>query len=150
MELHSDFKDILQAFADEQVEYLVIGGYAVGFHARPRFTKDLDLWIAGTPENLRRVKRALIRFGAPDEILDALASAQPGEIVWLGAPPVRVDIMTDAPGGDFDSAYHSRVVTNWGEVAVSVIGKAQLIELKRAAGRPQDLLDVAELTHADV
>lgn len=141
MALHPDFKDILAEFAAHKVEYLVVGGYAVAFHGRPRFTKDIDLWVRPTQANLSCVRAALISFGAPDGILSQLDAALPSDVLWMGAPPVRVDIVKGVPGGDFDAAYGDRVTTTWDGVEVTVVGRAHLIMLKRASGRPQDLLD---------
>ena len=145
MDLHPDFADLLQAFADEGVRYLLIGGYAVGFHSRPRFTKDIDLWIAHEPANVSRAVRALRRFGAPPQVYSGLATARPDEVVWMGSPPVRVDILQRIDGAAFEQAYPKRVMVEWGGMPVALIGIDELIEAKRAAGRPQDLQDVAVL-----
>lgn len=141
MALPSDFKDILAEFAAHGVEYLVVGGYAVAFHGRPRFTKDIDLWVRPTADNLLRVHAALVAFGAPEATLNELAEASPLDVLWMGAPPLRIDIVKGVPGGDFDAAYRNRVTTKWDGVDVSVLGRDDLIALKRASGRPQDLLD---------
>jgi hypothetical protein len=148
MSLHPDFKDLLSVFAAEGVKYLLVGGYAVSFHCRPRYTKDIDLWIADEPENLARVHRALVLFGAPESVLDALRSLGPEEILYMGSPPVRVDILKQIPGVDFAGAYARRVETTWDETPVTIIGALDLIAAKRAAGRPLDLLDVAALVKA--
>jgi len=145
MSLHPDYKDILAAFAAAGVEYLVVGGYAVGFHGQPRFTKDIDLWVRASDENLTRVKLALEQFGAPRAVIDALWSAAPEDVLWMGAPPVRIDILKGVPGGDFDQAYGQRAVADWDGVDVSVVSRGDLIRLKRASGRPQDLLDADAL-----
>jgi len=87
MDLHPDLKDLLSAFAAAGVEYLIGGGYAVAFHGRPRFTKDLDVSLGETPDNLERAALALERFGAPDVAVDGLRGAGLDDIVWLGAPP---------------------------------------------------------------
>jgi len=145
MALHPDYKDILAAFAAQNVEYLVVGGYAVGFHGTPRFTKDLDLWIRSTPENLARVRNALVDFGAPQSILAHLDEASDTDVLWMGLPPVRIDIVKGVPGGDFEEAYRQRVVSTWDDVEVSVVSRSVLIALKLASGRPQDLLDAAML-----
>ena len=149
MPLHRDFKDILAAFATHGVEYLVVGGYAVGFHGRPRFTKDLDLWIRPSADNLARVKSALVAFGAPNAMVSQLDSAAPEDVLWMGAPPVRVDVVKGVPGGDFESAYRNRIVADWDGTEVSVVSRADLVNLKRASGRPQDLLDADNLEHVD-
>jgi hypothetical protein len=145
MALHPDYKDILAAFAAQHVEYLVVGGYAVGFHGTPRFTKDLDLWIRSTPENLGRVRNALVSFGAPQSILAHLDDASETDVLWMGLPPVRIDIVKGVPGGDFEAAYRQRVVALWDGVEVSIVSRTVLIALKRSTGRPQVLLDAAML-----
>jgi len=146
--LHPDFRDLLSAFADAGVEYLVIGGYAVSFHTRPRSTKDIDLWIRDSEENLARVLSALDVFGAPESVIEGLERGSSTDIVWFGVPPTRVDILRTIEGLEFDEAYRTRVDTTWDGVPVSVIGREDLIRAKRAAGRPQDLIDVRALERA--
>lgn len=148
MALHPDFRDLLSAFAREQVKYLLIGGYAVSFHGRPRFTKDIDLWVGGDAENLARVHAALALFGAPPSVLRDLAALGPDEILYMGKPPVRVDILRSIPGAEFDAAFARRVETEWDGVPVLVIDLDDLIAAKRAAGREQDRLDVVALERA--
>jgi hypothetical protein len=141
MALHPDYKEILAAFEKHAVEYLLVGGYAVTFHGRPRFTKDIDLWVRPTPENLERVRSALIEFGAPKQVLDELDGASEEDVLWMGTPPVRIDIVKGVPGGQFERAFSGRVLTDWEGVQVSVVARKELIALKRASGRPQDLID---------
>lgn len=137
--------DLLSVFADEEVSYLVIGGYAVSFYDRPRYTKDLDLWVDRRPENLARVYRALVRFGAPAHVLRDLENLGPDEVLWMGNPPVRVDILQSVDGVEFDEVIRRRQVVDWHGVSVCLISREDLILSKRAAGRPQDLVDVANL-----
>ncbi len=139
--LHPDYKDILAAFEKHEVEYLLVGGYAVGVHGRPRFTKDLDLWVRPAPENLTRVRAALVAFGAPSTLLSELDVASAEDVLWMGAPPVRIDIVKGVPGGQFNRAFGRRMVADWEGVRVSVVGREDLIAIKRASGRPQDLVD---------
>ncbi len=143
--LHPDFKDLLAAFAAHEVEYLVVGGYAVGFHARPRFTKDIDLWVGHSPENLKRARAALEEFGAPAAMLEQLESALDEDVLWMGVPPVRIDVVKGVPGGEFSACLSRRVPATWDGVSVSIISRDDLIAIKRASGRPQDLLDVEAL-----
>jgi hypothetical protein len=145
MPLHPDFRDLLAVFAAHNVDYLVVGGYAVGFHARPRFTKDIDLWVGNAPDNLMRVRAALEEFGAPAAMLEQLGSALDEDVLWMGVPPVRIDVVKGVPGGDFSACLARRVRANWDGVVVSVIGRDDLVAIKRASGRPQDLLDVEVL-----
>jgi hypothetical protein len=146
--LHPDLKDLLSAFADASVEYLLVGGYAVGFYSRPRATKDIDLWIRGTEENLARTCEALTRFGAAPAIVQALRDSTSEDIVWFGIAPTRVDILRRIEGVEFDPAYERRTQADWEGTAVSIIGIDDLIAAKRAAGRGQDLRDVRALERA--
>lgn len=145
MGLHPDFRDLLSAFGDAEVRYLLVGGYAVSFHGRPRFTRDIDLWVDPAPENLVRVEEALRAFGAPSEVLEALRTASPEDVVWMGAPPVRIDVVKGIPGLGFEEAWPGRVDGMLNDTPVAVIGLDDLIRAKRASGRPQDLLDVEAL-----
>jgi len=145
MDLPSDLIDLLSAFADEQVEYLLVGGQAVALHGVPRFTKDADLWLRDTSENLERAKRALDAFGAPAGTLRALDEARGLDVVWMGHPPARIDLMKQVPGGDFEAAYSTRATFEVSGITVCCVGKAELIAQKRASGRPQDLVDASNL-----
>lgn len=145
MDLPSDLIDLLSAFAEEQVDYLLVGGQAVALHGVPRFTKDADLWLRDTDENLRRAKRALDSFGAPPGTLRALDEARDLDVVWMGHPPARIDLMKRVPGGDFEAAYRARVTFTVAGVTILCVSKADLIAQKRASGRPQDLVDAANL-----
>ena len=145
MNLSDDFHDLLAAFENSQAEYLLIGGYAVTLHSEPRYTKDIDLWIGSSAENLERVAAALEAFGAPASAIDDVKTCAADEIVCNGSPPGRVDILKSIPGIEFADAYSNRVAIRLGEVTASVISIADLITAKTAAGRPQDLVDVAAL-----
>lgn len=148
MELSHDFTDLLAALENAGARYLLIGGYAVSIHSKPRFTKDIDLLIDAAPENLDRVALALEEFGAPPQAVNDVRSCPIDEIVWFGSPPGRVDILKAIPGVEFDAAYRNRVTFRLGSVTASVISVDDLIAAKRAAGRPQDLLDVQALEAA--
>lgn len=141
MDLPSDLIDLLSAFADEQVDYLLVGGQAVALHGVPRFTKDADVWLRDTRENLERAKRALTAFGAPAGTLRALDEARELDVVWMGHPPARIDLMKQVSGGDFDVAFRKRATFEIEGVTVSCVGKAELIAQTRASGRPQDRLE---------
>ncbi|HET9958053.1 MAG TPA: nucleotidyltransferase [Polyangiaceae bacterium] len=143
--MHQDFQDLLTVFAEEQVEYLVIGGYAVSYYARPRYTKDIDLWLRDDRANLERAVMALQRFGVPEPVLAGLQTESAEDIVWFGVAPTRVDLLRRVDGLSFDSAYARRVETDWGDVRVCVVALPDLIAAKRAAGRPQDLRDLKAL-----
>lgn len=123
-------------------EYLIVGGWAVGYHAEPRFTKDLDVFIGPSNENLQAVADALARFGAPAAIIDSLRGLGPDEFLYLGAAPVRVDILRRIDGVAFADAYARRETVRWDGVPVSVIGFDDLVAAKKAAGRERDRHDL--------
>jgi hypothetical protein len=148
MALHPDFVDLLAAFASASVRYLLVGGYAVAFHGQPRFTKDIDLWLDPDPANIERAALALVAFGAPPGLVETLRTARDDEIVYLGSPPVRVDLFKSLPGVDFARSHARRVEGRWEDVVVSVIGVEDLIAAKRASGRPHDLIDIEILERA--
>ncbi len=147
-QLHPDFKELLQALAASSAEYLLIGGWAVGFHSEPRLTKDMDLWIGEDATNLSRVVEAVVQFGAPASTIRDLRSLGPDEFVFFGVAPLRVDLLRKIPGVDFSVAYQKRILVDVDGASVSLIAMDDLIAAKLAAGRPQDLRDVAALRKA--
>jgi hypothetical protein len=149
MFVNSDFSDLLRLFNANQVKYLVIGGYALIQYAEPRYTKDLDLWISADATNAQAVYRALREFGAPLADLSAADFAQEGYFYQMGIPPVRVDILMGIPGVVFAEAWPRRMEVDFAGLVVPFISREDLIAAKRAAGRPQDLLDVEQLTQPD-
>jgi len=147
--MNKDFQDILRAFNAHKVKYLVIGGYAFGVHLEPRTTKDIDLWIRTDRENAKAVFQALTDFGAPiagmtpDDFMD-------GTVFQMGQSPERIDILQQASGLDFDSAWEHRLEGFIDpETPALVISRDDLIRNKLASGREQDLLDVKRLRAAE-
>jgi predicted nucleotidyltransferase len=149
MFVNSDFSDLLRLFNANQVKYLVIGGYALIQYAEPRYTKDLDLWINADASNAQAVYRALREFGAPLADLTEADFTQEGYFYQMGVPPVRVDILMGIPGVVFAEAWPRRMEVDFDGLLVSFISRQDLIAAKRAAGRPQDLLDVEQLTRSE-
>ncbi|MFZ1401537.1 MAG: hypothetical protein WAW03_00455 [Anaerolineae bacterium] len=149
MFVNSDFSDLLRLFNTNQVKYLVIGGYALIQYAEPRYTKDPDLWISADATNATAVYRALREFGAPLADLTEADFAQEGYFYQMGVPPVRVDILMGIPGAVFAEAWPRRMEVDFDGLLVPFIARQDLIAAKRAAGRPQDLLDVEQLTRPE-
>jgi hypothetical protein len=146
-----DFKELLSEFNAHEVKYLIVGGYAVSFHGHPRATKDLDIVISADLENAKAVYAALAKFGAPVEGLKAEDLTEPGNFYRMGTPPVMVDILPRISGIDFNEAWQRRVSFQVDDtLAVPVISRNDLLAAKIAAGRPQDLADVADLREAQV
>lgn len=144
----TDLKELLHAFNDHAVKYLIVGGYAFGVHAEPRATKDLDIFIRSDEENSKAVFNALAQYGAP------LAGLSPrdfmdGTTFQIGQPPTRIDIVQHMDGITFDEAWENRIEGLVdGEIKTAVISRDDLIRNKLAAGREQDLLDVKKLRAA--
>ncbi len=145
MAVNPDFRDLLQVFDDEKVEYLVIGAYAVFEYTEPRYTKDMDVWVNPAPDNARRVYRALARFGAPLGNTPPEFFTQQSMVLQVGVSPNRIDILMGAGQLDFDAAWERRSERTYGGVLMHVLGRDDLIQTKKIAGRPQDLLDIEML-----
>jgi hypothetical protein len=149
--MYPDLKDLLSVLNENGVKYLVVGGYAVSLYSEPRANKDLDIFIKADPENAGLLYAALARFGAPLEGLTAADFAERGPFLRMGREPVAVDILTEIPGVDFDEAWVDRVehpldpTCDWN---AHFISRKHLVEAKLAAGRPQDLADVAAIRRA--
>jgi len=148
MFVNSDFSDLLRLLNANQVRYLVIGGYALIQYAEPRCTQDLDLWISTDAPNAQAVYHTLRAFGAPLTGLTAADFAQEGYFYQMGTPPVRVDILMGIPGVTFEAAWPKRMIVDFDGLAVPFSARDDLIQAKRAAGRPQDLLDAALLAQS--
>jgi hypothetical protein len=149
--MYPDFKELLSILNEHRVKYLVVGAYAVGVHAQPRATKDLDILVKTDPENARAVFAALAKFGAPLEGLTAADFAEPGPLFRMGRAPVAVDVLTKIPGIEFDAAWPHRVEDVIDEktgLKATFISAADLIAAKQASGRLQDLADAEAVTKA--
>ena len=141
-----DFLDLLRALLGADVRFLVVGAYAVGVHGRPRATKDLDVWVEASAENAPKVINGLIEFGAPLMGLTESDLQTPGVGLQIGVEPGRIDVLTSVSGVRFEDAWPRKVQANFAEgLRCDVIGLDDLLQNKRAAGRPQDLADVAAL-----
>ncbi|MCD4738362.1 MAG: hypothetical protein K8R89_03775 [Anaerolineae bacterium] len=144
--LSPDFREFIQSLNDNQVRYLVIGGYAVALHGHPRYTKDIDVWIEMSPENAENMVQALEQFGFGSLGLQANDFVVPDQIVQLGYPPNRIDIISTPPGVDFEHCYASRVKVIIDDVLVNFIDLDNLKKSKQASGRLQDLADIENLS----
>lgn len=143
--MNRDFREFIQSLNDNQVLYLIVGGYAVALHGHPRYTKDLDVWIAMTPANAANLVGALAQFGFGSLGLQASDFLVPDQIIQLGHPPNRIDVLTSLPGVEFASCYPSRLEVDVEGVRVNFIDLDNLKRNKQAAGRHQDLADLENL-----
>lgn len=149
--MFDDFKELLSIFNAQKVKYLIVGGYAVSLHAQPRATKDIDLLIKPDADNAKAVYAALGRFGAPLEGLTAEDFLERDKFFRVGRAPVMVDILPEIKGVDFDRAWQNRVeavIDPQSGLTASFISSQDLIAAKLAAGRPQDIADLAVLRKA--
>ena len=145
MQPNTDLIDLLVAFNAAEAEYLLVGAYAFAFHARPRATKDVDIFVGSDRENAKKIWQALAEFGAPLADLSVEDLSTPGTFYIMGRPPNQIDVITAIDGVTFERAWKTRVPSTYFGVPVCYIGKAELIANKKAAARPQDLADVAYL-----
>ena len=146
--LSQDFKEFIKSLNDNQVRYLIVGGYAVAIHGHPRYTKDLDVWLELSPENAARIINALAQFGfgslglREEDFLDAT------QVVQLGYPPNRIDLILSLRAVDFESCYQARLQLPLDDVTVNFIDLENLKRNKKAVGRLQDLADLENLVQS--
>ncbi len=145
MEFNQDFRDMLLELIAADVDFLVVGAYAVAAHGHPRATGDLDIWVRADSMTAPLLLNALRNFGAPVNQLTESDFSQPSVIFQIGVPPGRIDILTKVSGLAFTDAWANRVALSIDGLDFHVIGFDDLIVNKRATGRPKDLVDVDAL-----
>ena len=145
IELHPDFKDFLRLLNSHNVRYLLVGGYAVGYHGYPRATGDMDIWIEMSESNSKKVASAFRDFGMPDEAISEELFLETNKVIRIGVPPVRLEVITSASGVDFNECYSNREVVEIEGIPINLISLQDLKKNKRAAGRHKDLEDMEHL-----
>jgi hypothetical protein len=145
----NDFRDLLAEFNAHGVEFLLVGAHALAAHGCVRATKDLDVWVRPDLSNAKRVITALKGFGAPLHDLTESDLTTPGVQFQIGVPPLRIDILTEITGVEFDEAWSARLKTKFADQPASTLSKEHLLKNKRASGRKQDLADVEWLENTD-
>jgi predicted nucleotidyltransferase len=143
--LNPDFKEFIKSLNDKNVQYIIVGGYALAFHGHPRYTKDLDIWIKADAQNAKNMVEALEQFGFASIDLKEEDFLQADQMIQLGYPPSRIDILTYADGINFEDCYEVRMITQIDDVIVNFIDRENLIINKRATGRTQDIADAEKL-----
>ena len=141
MDAIPDFEDLLRLLAKHDVRYLVMGGLAFIYHARPRYTKDMDLWIDPSPANVRRANATLAEFGSPY----LLVADEPDEILQLGLPPNRIDLLRVVEGPPFGQAWRRRITGKYGRADVNWMDLDSLIDIKSRIRDPRHRRDVRDL-----
>ncbi len=146
IQLPPDFKDFLRLLNANKVEYLLIGGYAVGYHGYPRATIDLDIWIAINSENASRIIKTIHDFGFDNPEITENLFLDKDKIVRMGHPPLRIEIMTGISGVEFKACYDDKIIMKIEDVDVNLISLKHLKENKKAANRHKDLDDLEHLS----
>ena len=141
METVQDFEDILDLFAKHDVRYLIVGGLAFIFHAKPRYTKDMDLWIDPEPDNVRRANQALTEFGSPE----LMSVDDPGEVLQLGVAPNRIDLLRDTVSLSFAEAWPRRITASYGRAPANWIDLDSLLAIKSDIDHPRHQEDARVL-----
>jgi len=147
MNTQSDFEELLKLLEENNVAYMIVGGYAVAFHGYPRFTKDIDIFFQCTRKNIDKLKNALSSFGFSKDSLPDQIFTEEGNIIKFGIEPVRIDLLNKIDGVLFENIKSRTIRGRYGEVTVSFISKEDLITNKKASGRAQDIADLEKLEH---
>ena len=142
MKIEKDYEEFLALLNKHKVRYCVIGSFALAVHAKPRYTKDMDILIDPTRNNVKVVLQVLEDFGFDSPDLTEDDFLDPEQVIQIGYEPVRIDILTSIAGCSFGDAWESRITARYGSVDAFFIGKQALIRSKRASGRKQDLADL--------
>jgi predicted nucleotidyltransferase len=145
IEFHPDFKDFLKLLNSHGVEYLVVGGYAVGIHGYPRATGDMDIWIAVDASNARKTATVLREFGMPEKLITESLFLEKDKVIRMGVPPVRIEVITGASGVEFSECYSRKEVIEIDGVQTNFICLEDLKVNKKASGRHKDLEDLEQL-----
>jgi len=145
MVLAKDFEEFIRILNEQGVEYLVVGGYALAFHGRPRHTGDLDIWIDVSEENAGRMLLVLQDFGLASLGFEKEDFLKEGYVTQIGYPPLRIDILNTIDGVSFKDAYQSKELVNLDGLQVAYIGLRDFIKNKEAVGRARDLSDIKEI-----
>jgi hypothetical protein len=145
MQPSKDIQECIELFRSKGVEFLLVGGYALAAHGAPRFTEDIDFFVRASKANAEKLVEALREFGYPPSEIRVEDFLEPEQVVQLGRPPNRIDVLTSIDGVTWEEAWESRLEVPLGASRCWAIGREPLIKNKRASGRPQDLADVARL-----
>lgn len=145
MKLEKDFREFLELLEKNNVKYLVVGAFSMGYHGRPRYTGDMDIWIRVDEENAQAVETVLIEFGFQSQDIQKSDLLVERNVIQLGYPPIRIDILTGLTGVDFDECYARRIMKSEGPLLLPIISLEDLRTNKRALGRNKDLDDLESL-----
>jgi predicted nucleotidyltransferase len=142
MKESKDFKEFIELLNKNECRYLIVGGYAISFHSRPRYTEDIDFWIDSQLDNARKIITVLHEFGFGQLDITPEDLNKPDQIIQLGYAPLRIDLLTSVDGLIFDNAYKKRVKFKYSGVEATIISRDDLILNKKSSGRKKDLSDL--------
>lgn len=142
---HKDFSEFIELLNKHQIEYLLVGGYALGIHGHPRYTGDLDIWIKPESANADKVLAALQDFGFAELGLSRQDLIKVGNVIQLGYPPLRIDLITKPDGVEFEDSYKNRLQLEHDGLTLHVISLDDFKRNKAASGRPKDIADLESL-----
>jgi hypothetical protein len=145
MNLNIDFKDFIKLLNKYEIEYLLVGGYAVAYYGYPRYTKDMDIWINNTLNNAKKIIELLIEFGLKNTELNINDFTDKGNVIQLGYPPSRIDILTDIDGVVFDLCYKKKNKILIDDIEINIINLDDLLINKKSSARYQDLADIEKI-----
>ncbi|HEY5406948.1 MAG TPA: DUF6036 family nucleotidyltransferase [Ginsengibacter sp.] len=140
-----DFREFIELLIKNKAEYLIVGGYAVGIHGHPRYTGDLDIWLNATPKNAEQILKSVNEFGFSSFKLNEADFTKPGNVIQLGYPPFRIDLLTELDGVVFEECFKNRKEIIIENLKVNFIGYKDLLKNKKESGRPRDLDDIENL-----
>lgn len=145
MTLAQDFEDFIKLLNKHQVDYMIVGGYALAFHGKPRHTGDLDIWINNSATNAEKLVIAIKEFGLASLDLTKSDFMQEGYVTQIGYPPLRIDILNNIDGVKFEDAFPNKLLVEVNGVLIKYIGLQEFIHNKTASGRSQDIADLKEI-----
>ena len=146
MSTQNDFREFLKLLNENDVDFVILGGYAVAFHGHVRNTQDLDILFRADDCGVQGVIASLRSFGFPESAISGEELAYPGNIIRMGIPPVRIELMNQVDGVEFAEVWEGRAKGSYGDVPVAFIGLDELLRNKSAAGRPKDMADLDALS----
>jgi hypothetical protein len=143
---NQDFKEFVELLIKNKAEYLIVGGYAVGVHGHPRYTGDLDIWLNPTKENASKILICINQFGFSSFGLKEDDFIKEGNIIQLGYPPLRIDLLTQIDGVTFNDCFQNKTQVEIEDLLVNFIGYNDLLKNKKESGRLRDLDDIDQLS----
>lgn len=144
--LSQDFREFVELLIKNKAEYLIVGGYAVGIHGHPRYTGDLDIWLNPTETNASLILKTVNEFGFSSFNLKVEDFTKPGNVIQLGYPPLRIDLLTEIDGVSFEESFQNRKEVDIDGMIVNFIGYKELLKNKQHSGRPRDIDDIENLS----